>query len=93
MKLMSYKEALKLGKEKLKETLIPLRVNKARKQAELEMCKLDEKIATKEARIQEACCQEEVNFSSIIEMQDDLSLLERRRTQYEKILNEMFPVE
>jgi hypothetical protein len=31
MKLMSYSEALKLGKDAIKETLIPVRVNKAKK--------------------------------------------------------------
>ena len=91
MKLISYKDALKLGKEKLKEALIPLRVNRAQKQAELEMCKLDEKIAIKEAGLQEECCKEEVNFTSLIEMQDDLGLLERKRGQYQNILDEMFP--
>ena len=91
MKLVSYKEALKLGKEKLKETLIPVRVKRARKQAELEMCKLEEDIAVKEAALHEECCKEEVNFSRIIEMQDSLGLLERKQAQYEKILTEMFP--
>jgi hypothetical protein len=93
MKLVSYREALKLGKEKLKEALVPIRVNRAQKQAELEMCKLDEKVAVKEAALHEECCKEEVNFPNIIEMQDDLALLERRRAQYQKILDEMFPAE
>jgi hypothetical protein len=91
MKLISYKETLKLGKEKLKETLVPLRVNRAKKQAELEMCKLEESIAVKESLLQEECCMEEVNFPKIIEMQDSLGLLERKRDQYQKILAEMFP--
>ena len=91
MKLVSYKDALKLGKEKLKETLIPLRVNRAKKQAELEMCKLEEQIAVKESTLQEECCKEEINFSRIIEMQDALGLLIRKRGQYQKIVEEMFP--
>jgi hypothetical protein len=91
MKLTSYNDALKLGKEKLREALIPVRVNKAKKQAELEMCKLEEKIAVKEVAIHDACCVEEVNFGKIIDMQDELGLLERRKDQYEKILSEMFP--
>jgi hypothetical protein len=32
-----------------------------------------------------------VNFGKIIDMQDELGLLERRKDQYEKILSEMFP--
>jgi len=91
MKLLSYKEALKLGEKKLKEALIPVRVKKAKKQAELEMCKLEEQIAVKEAKLQEKCSDEEVNFPSIIELQDELGLLNRKRKQYERILEEMFP--
>lgn len=91
MKLVSYQDALKMGKEKLKEALIPIRVNRARKQAELEMCKLEEDIAVKEAELHEECCKEEVNFARIIDKQDALALLERRKRQYQKILEEMFP--
>ena len=91
MKLVSYSEALKMGKEKLKEALIPIRVSRAKKQAELEMCKLDEKIAVKEASLHEECCKENVDFPRIIEMQDELGLLERKRKQYASIIEEMFP--
>lgn len=93
MKLISYSEALKMGKEKIREALVPVKVNRARKQAELEMCKLDEKIASAEASIQESCCADEINFSHLIEQQDDLALLERKKAQYQKILDEMFPKE
>jgi len=62
MELPSYKEVLSMGKEKLKEAMIPVRFNKARKQAELEMCKLDEDLAVKANTLQEVCSKEEVNF-------------------------------
>ena len=91
MKLISYKEALTMGKEKIREAMVPVKVNRAKKQAELEMCKLDEQIATKEAAIQDATCAEDLNFAGIINMQDSLALLERKKTQYQKILDEMFP--
>jgi len=91
MKMPSYADALKMGKEKLKEALIPVRVKKARKQAELEMCNLEEQVAVKEAAISDACTSEDLNFKKIIELQDDLAMLERRQRQYESILKEMFP--
>lgn len=93
MKLTSYREVLKLGETKLKEALIPVRVKRARKQAELEMCKLEEEIANGEAGLQEECAKEEVKFSKIIDMQDELGLLNRRKKQYQQILDEMFPDE
>ncbi|MDC0529219.1 hypothetical protein OAO19_03010 [Gammaproteobacteria bacterium] len=90
MKLESYTNILKMGKKKVAETLIPVKVNKALKQGELEMCKLDEKIAVKQADIQEACTKDDLDFAKIIDMQDELALLERKKKQYDKILSEMF---
>lgn len=91
MKLISYKEALKMGKEKIGEMLIPVKTQRAKKRAELAMCELDEEIATKESKLNEECCNEDVDFKKIIDMQDSLGLLNRRRKQYQQILDEMFP--
>lgn len=91
MKLPAYKDVLKMAKEKLDDALAPVRAMRARKQAELEMAKMDEEIATQEAKIHEACCEKEVNFAKIIELQDKLALSERKKKQYQKILDEMFP--
>jgi hypothetical protein len=91
MKLPSYKSVLKMGKEKINQRLAPVKNSRAKKQAELEMAKIEEEIATKEADLHEECCNEEVNFSKIIDMQDSLALAERRKKQYQKILEEMFP--
>lgn len=91
MKLPTYTDVLKMGKEALQASLAIPRANRAKKQAELEMCKLDEQIATAEAAIIEACSKQEVNFADIIEKQDALALIERKKVQYQKILDEMFP--
>ena len=90
MKLISYKQALKMGKEKIGEMLVPVKFKRAKKQAELEMCKLEEDIAVKESELHEECCKEEMSFKKIIDLQDSLALLERRKKQYQKILDEMF---
>ena len=73
MKLKSYRECLKLGKEKVGELLIPAKVNRAKKQAELEMCKLEEQIATKQQALNEECTSDEVSFSKIVEAQDEIA--------------------
>lgn len=91
MKLISYKEALKMGKEKIVSKLAPVKAMRAKKQAELEMAKIDEEIATKEAELHEECCKEDVNFKGIISIQNTLALSERKKKQYQKILDEMFP--
>ncbi|NIB43785.1 hypothetical protein HBA55_29555 [Pseudomaricurvus alkylphenolicus] len=91
MKLPSYHEVLTMGKEAVEKALIPVRVKKAKQQAKLEMCKLDEDIAVKEARLKEICCHQELNFPSIIELQNEIGLLKRKKKQYQEILNQMFP--
>lgn len=91
IKLLSYSEALKMGKEKLRAALIPIKVMKAKQQAKLEMCKLDEQIAVKTDDLHTVCSKDDVRFSKIIDLQDDLMLLIRRKDQYQTILDEMFP--
>lgn len=91
MKLPAYNDVLKMAKEKVDDALAPVRAIRARKQAELEMAKLDEQIATQEAKIYELCCEKEINFAAIIERQDALALTERKKKQYARILEEMFP--
>ena len=50
MKLPAYKSVLKMSKDILRDTLAPVRTMRAKKQAELEMAKLDEEIATLQRR-------------------------------------------
>ena len=91
MKLPVYKEVLKMAKEKIDDTLAPVRANRAKKQAELEIAKLDEEIATQTAKIHEVCYEKEIDFVLLIDKQDKLALTERRKKQYQQILDEMFP--
>lgn len=91
MKLKPYREILKMAKEKIDESLAPVRAHRAKKQAELEIAKMDEKMASKEAEISEFCAEKEINFDKIIKSQDDYALMERRKKQFVKIVDEMFP--
>jgi alpha-N-acetylglucosamine transferase len=93
MKLLSYKEYLAMSKEKINETLAPVRAMKARKQAELKVAEMDEKTASQEARIQEYCTRQDLDFESILNALDELALMERRKGQLVKIIESMFPAE
>ena len=90
-KLTPYKDILKMAKEAIDDVLAPVRANRAKKQAELEIAKLDEKIASQEAKIQEVCSEREINFDKLIDSLDSLALMERRKKQFGKIIEEMFP--
>jgi hypothetical protein len=90
-KLPSYLEVLKMTKESISNALAPVRAMRARKQAELEIAKMDEQIASQEAKINELCAEKEIDFNKIIAAQDSLCLMERRKKQCGKIVDEMFP--
>jgi exonuclease VII large subunit len=91
MKLKPFKEILKMSKEKLDEAMAPIRAHKVKTQAQLEMAKIDEKLVTLEAEIQEMCTQREINFDALIKKLDDAAIQERRKKQYAKIVQELFP--
>ena len=65
--------------------------SKAKAQANLEMCKLDEQIAVLEAEITELCTKQDISFSSIIDKLDRLALIERKKKQYAKVIGDLFP--
>ena len=91
MKLKPYKEILAMAKEEVDETLAPARANRAKKQAELEIAKMEESIASQEAKILELCASKELDFNKIIEAQDKYALTERKIKQFTQIIKEMFP--
>jgi hypothetical protein len=91
MKLKPFKEIIAMSKEKLAESLAPIRARKVRSQAELEMAKLDDELIRLEADIQEDCAKEAIDFPKLLDKLDKVGLLERRKKQYEKVLAELFP--
>ena len=93
MKLIPYKKALQMGKEAVKASLAKAKAKKAKKQAELEMSSIEEQIASMEIALQEACAEENLSFNRVINLQDNLDLLGRRKEQFQIIINEMFPAE
>ena len=90
-KLTPYKEILKWSKEKVDEALAGVRANKAHKQAELEIAKLEETIATQDAKINEICASKDIDFGRLIAAQDEQALTERKIKQFRKIIGELFP--
>ena len=81
MKLKPFAELLSLSKEKLAESLAPVRARKVRSQAELEMAKLDDELIRLEAEIQEDCAKETIDFPKLLDKLDKVALLERRKDQ------------
>lgn len=91
MKLTPYQTLLTMGKEAINAALAPVRARSAKKKAELEIAKLEERVATLDSEMNTLCSEKDINFDRIIDKLDDIALVERRKTQFEKIIAEMFP--
>jgi hypothetical protein len=90
MALMKYKDILALAKEKIAEAKAPLRAREMRKKAELEVCKLESILADREQKIQELSSQYPIDFDRLLDAIDDLELTQRRKEQFEKVINDLF---
>ena len=91
MSLIPYKQILGMAKEKVQEALAPVRANEMRKKAELEMCQIDSEMFAFDQKLQELCSAYPIDFKALIRQLDDKAMLERRKKQYAKIIEEMFP--
>jgi len=91
MKLTTYKQLITMTKEAVDKKLAPIRAIAQKKAAELEVAKLDERLATLQKEIDEECSKKDLNYDAIIRKLDDLALAERRQKQFNKIISELFP--
>lgn len=90
-KLKPYKDLLAMTKEKIEEAMLPLRVRSAKARADGEVIKLEEKMITLEAKINEACAKKDIDFNAITDMLDDYDLTERRLKQINELVTALFP--
>lgn len=93
MKLPAYRDIIAKASDKIKEVMAIPRAYEQRKRAELEMAKLDAGLAQGEQEIAEIASRYPIDFEALIEKIDDLALLERRKTQFARIIDEMFPID
>lgn len=91
MKLKPFKTLIGLSKEKLDEAMAPIRARQVKSQAELEQAKLDADILTKETAVQEMLTNKTVDFPKLMDSLDEIALLERRKSQYDEVLEQLFP--
>lgn len=95
MKLQALKDMLSYTQEKAKEVMAIPRARRIHSQAKTKMAELDSQIDAIEGKIEEYCIEEEnykkFDFDKIMDWADELDLLERRKTQLQNILNDLFP--
>lgn len=91
MKLRPFKELIGLSKEKLDEAMAPIRARQVKAKAELEMSRIDSDLLDKETKVQELCAEKDINLTKLLDILDEIALLERRKKQYGKVLEQLFP--
>lgn len=91
MKLKPFAQIIAMSKEKLDEAMAPIRARQVKSKAEMEMATLDADILTKETQVQEMCTTKDIDFKGLLAKLDEIALLERRKKQYSKVLEELFP--
>ena len=52
---------------------------------------MEERLATLQSELNELCSQKDINFDRIISKLDDIALAERRKRQFDAIVEQMFP--
>jgi len=91
--IKSFKELISLTKEKLEESLIPLRVRSAKAKAEIIKVELETKLADLETKIHRMCAEKEIEFVKVADLVDEYELTERRLKQITGLVEQLFPVE
>jgi len=89
--LKPYRAILAMTAEKIDEALAPIRARSAKARADLELCRLEEEMATIESEIHTLCTQKELDFNKIAAKIDTFELKERRKTQITRLVSELFP--
>ena len=89
--IKSFKELITLTKEKLEESMIPLRVRSAKAKAEIIKVELETKLADLEMKIDEKAAQKDIEFLKVIELVDEYELTERRLKQVTGLVTQLFP--
>jgi hypothetical protein len=93
MQLIPLRQVLAMTKDKLKETMAPIRCAMAKMQAELEKIKIDEKIMRLQTTIQDKLIEEKIDFNGLIDTLDEIALMERRKAQFDEVIAQLFPEE
>lgn len=91
MQLKPLAEILKLTKEKIDEALAPTRARLVRAQGDVEIAKLEERLAAIEKDVQVACTSKDINFQKIVDLLDEHELTQRKIKQLNTIVDQMFP--
>lgn len=91
--IKSYTELLAMTKEKIGEYLQPLKAKEQRKAGELQLSQIEMKVLEAEAKVQKLCTEYPIPYDLLLDALDEYALLQRRQSQLQSVLDQLFPVE
>lgn len=91
--IKSFKELISMTKEKLEESMVPLRVRAAKAKAESVKVELETKQLDLEQKINKLCADKELDFNKIADLLDEYDLNDRRLKQITTLVEQLFPAE
>jgi hypothetical protein len=87
---MKLEQLYALDKEAIDAIKLPFEVRKSRKDLELAIIKIEQEIAEKDLKIQDAKGARPFNLDTILDAIDDKALLERKLKQANELMEELF---
>jgi hypothetical protein len=90
-KVKPFAEVVGMSAENLDEALAPIRARAANAKADMARASLEEQMVGIERRIHEACASKDLNFDVIVSLIDQYELTERKHSQIEGLIAELFP--
>jgi uncharacterized small protein (DUF1192 family) len=91
MQLTPYKELINLSPEDRDKKNAATKINKQKKKGELKIAELDERISALEDKVTSLCSVNELDYDKIVDAQDELALAQRRKEQFQTVVNQLFP--
>lgn len=86
-----FRVLIAMTKEKLEETMVPLRVRAAKAKAESLKVSVETDLLGLEAKINNACADKDIDFGKVADLMDDYALKERRLKQITDLVEHLFP--
>lgn len=91
MRLTPYSELIKLTPEQRDQKNSAAKINKQKQKGLLKVAELEERITTLEDEVVTLCSTTELDYDAIVNKQDELALANRRKEQFSKVIEQLFP--
>lgn len=91
MKLPTYQVLRGMRKENLQDELAPYHIRANKAKGALEIAHLETRLEKLKLQLIESVAVDEINFTHVLSVKDDMAWVERKLGQYKEMMGELFP--